>query len=340
MNEQQPKPTDAELNPELAQVLYSLGTKIAAGAKAQGPQPPEPKPPAKVYQLPFWPDPVRGAPNTLLRSAFFAAIHRKRRELGERVNPDEPKRGILIASQEGIRITYTGDQLNQYDADVFFEALDLARRHPPLGTECCFTGYAFLKAIGCAVGKLNYQDLNNSLTRLRDGRVEIDWKLNGRKFHFEGGLISKYKREENSRFYKVTFAEEICDLFADACWTQLEWDERMALKGKPLAQWLHSFYCTHANPFPLGIAYLHEKSGSHRALLKHFRVDLKNALAILEDTLGWKAGWTGDLLTIERPRTPSQARHLRNAKAPTKRLPPKPKRIGLTRIRDLFSGTN
>src|SRR6516164_315819 len=149
-----------------------------APRKAPEPEPDKNPPRAVVIQLPLWPEPVRGAPNTLLRSAFFAAIHSKRRELGERINPDETKQGVIIAAQDGIRISYAGDQLNQYDADVFFEALHRAR-HYPLETECIFTGYNFLKAIRRQDGPREYEDLNNSLRRLREGTVELEWKING-----------------------------------------------------------------------------------------------------------------------------------------------------------------
>lgn len=298
-------------DPELGKILQSFGNKIVARAENETP---EPQSSGKVIQLPFWADPVRGGPNTLLRSAFFAAIHSaKRKELGERIESGKPKKGVTIAAQEGIRISYVGDQLNQYDADVFLEALHRARLHP-LETHCLFTGYSFLNAIGRAVGKREYEDLDDSLTRLRDGRVEIRCKVNGSSCKFVGGLISSYKREDNSKLHKVTFAKEIIALFAPACWTQLEWEERMALKGKPLAQWLHSFYSTHAAPFPLSAAYLHQKTGSTRPLLKNFRTDLKNALATLEKVLGWKATWDRGLLTLHRPPSASQARHLRDPK--------------------------
>src|SRR5215472_12535096 len=91
---------------------------------------------------------------------------------------------------------------------------------------------------------------------------------------------------EKQQALQSRFCERNTALFAPACWTQLEWEERMALKGKPLAQWLHSFYSSHAAPFPLSTAYLHEKTGSTRPLLKNFRTDLKNALATLEKVLG------------------------------------------------------
>src|SRR5215472_8594286 len=150
--------------------------------------------PAKVYQLPLWPDPVRGGPNALLRSALFAGIHSKRRQrLGTQTTPEKEPEGVTIASQDGIKIKYAGTQLNQYDADVFFEALHRARLHP-LATQCVFRGYDFLKNIRRQHGNREYEDLDDSLTRLRDGRVEIYSKMNGSRCKFVGGLISTYKR--------------------------------------------------------------------------------------------------------------------------------------------------
>jgi hypothetical protein len=113
-------------NPELDAQLQSFGETLQRTAPTPGNVPAEPRRPA--LQLPLWPEPVRGGPNALLRSAFFAGIHsKKRKELGVRVKPDEPKRAVTIAAQQGITIQYAGDQLNQYDADVFFEALHRAR---------------------------------------------------------------------------------------------------------------------------------------------------------------------------------------------------------------------
>jgi hypothetical protein len=312
------QPTD----PALVEAIASLGRAIQTHPYNNIQEVNKPTT-AQIIQLPRWPEPVRGAPNTLLRSAFFAAIHSKRRkELGLRIKPAEPKKGVIIAAQEGSFITYAGDQLNQYDADVFFEALHRARHHP-LETECFFRGYDFLKAIGRPDGKREYEDLNNSLTRLRDGRVVINWKIGRDQYEFNGSLISSYEREINSKLYKVTFANKIHALFAPACWTQLEWEERMALKGKPLAQWLHGYFSSHASPFPVSAVFLHQKTGSARPLLKHFRSDLKEALKTLENFLGWKASWNDDLLTLERTPSGAQARHLARcanaAKAANKR---------------------
>ena len=263
-----------------------------------------------LKQLPIWPDPVRGGPNALLRSALFAGIHSKKRQvLGKQLRPEKKPEGVTVASQDGIRIKFAGTQLNQYDADVFFEALHRARRHP-LDTECAFKGADFLNEIGRTRNDLNYEDLDESLDRLRRGTLEVEWDVQGRHYVFSGGLIASYTRETTSKRYKVTFSPDVRHLFAPSSWTQLEWDERKALRASPLAQWLHSYFSTHAAPFPVTLGFLHEKSGSPTKLLKHFKTELKNAFASLEEKLGWEFTWEKDLVILKRPATPSQTRHL------------------------------
>ncbi len=278
-------------------------------------------------QLPMWPDAVRGGPNVLLRSAFFAGIKSgKRQTLGIQTSPEREPEGVEIAAQDGVTIRYAGTQLNQYDADVFFEVLHLSRRSP-LGTEALFTGASFLSSIGRSRNNLNYEDLDNSLRRLKRGVVDVSWRIGPKRYVYVGSLIDSYVRETESKLYKVSLSSEIQTLFAPASWTQLEWQERKKLMGKPLAQWLHSFYSTHAKPFPMTVAYLKEKTGSPTKLLKHFKVELRAALQAMHDLIGWEVQLDGDLVKVHRPATDSQNRHLARAEyrrkveaEPTKRL--------------------
>lgn len=267
------------------------------------------------HQLTIWPDSVRGGPNAILRSALFAGIASKKRQiLGRQTRPEKKPEGVTIAAQDGISIKYAGTQFNQYDADVFFEALHRARREP-LETECGFKGADFLKSIGRSRNNLNYEDLDESLDRLRRGSLDIEWSVGGFRYVFSGSLIAAYTRETTTKLYKITFAKEIKTLFMPASWTQLEWDERMALKGKPLAQWLHSYFSTHAAPFPVSLSYLHEKSGSPTKLLKHFKTELRRAFDAMHERIGWEFTWDGDVVSVTRTPTDAQGRHLARRRA-------------------------
>ncbi len=261
-------------------------------------------------QLPIWPEAVRGGPNAILRSALFAGIQSKKRlVLGTQIRPDIMPEGVPIASQDGVEITFAGTQFNQYDADVFFEILHRARRQK-LETVCEFQGADFLNSIGRSASKLCYEDLAQSLERLRRGSILLKWTANGRPYVFSGGLIAYFIRETTTKMYQVVLAKQVLTLFSAASWTQLEWKERMALKGKPLAQWLHSYFSTHAHPFPVSVSFLHEKSGSPTTLEKHFKTELKNALKALETTLGWTIAWNRNLVSVSRTPSASQKRHL------------------------------
>ena len=177
-----------------------------------------------------------------------------------------------------------------------------------------------MKAIGRSCNNLSYEDLEESLDRLRRGSVDLEWEVKDRRYRFSGSLIAYYIREATTKTYKVTFAKEILTLFAPASWTQLEWDERQAIKGKPLAQWLHSYYSTHAAPFPVSVGFLHEKSGSPTTLLKHFKTELRNALETLQTTLKWTVTWDRNLVTVSRTPSAAQTRHIAKKIARTKSL--------------------
>ena len=69
-----PKPQPEITDPQLAGALAQLGAAIEANPTKHEPQTPTP---AKIIQFPLWPEPVRGMPNPVLRSALFSAIHAK-----------------------------------------------------------------------------------------------------------------------------------------------------------------------------------------------------------------------------------------------------------------------
>ena len=126
----------------------------------------EPRGPAKVIQLPLWPEPKRGTPNAVLRGALFAAVHKDRQYM---------HRQELIAAQDGITIRYTGEQLDQADLDVWEQTLHLARTQA-LGTECYFTAHGFLKALGRSTGKRDHEWLKSVFSRLSATDVQISHK--------------------------------------------------------------------------------------------------------------------------------------------------------------------
>ena len=288
----------AEVHPAAARFAA-----IAETAKKRGRRPA----PAKVIQLPLWPEAKRGAPNAVLRGALFAAIQGKSRRYMDRKQ--------LIETQDGITIRYSGGQLDQADLDVWEQTLHLARTQA-LGTRCYFTAYGFLKALGRATGKQNHEWLKSALTRLAGAVVEI---TADRRTYF-GTLIEDGVRDEETGRYVVEINPKLAAFYGRSQWTQIDWEQRQLLRSKPLALWLHGFYASHAEPFPVTVEYLHKLSGSRNKQLRFFKRHLTQALTDLQQVGAIRSFEIQDnLVHVQAVPSPSQQRHLAARRLPARR---------------------
>lgn len=222
-----------------------------------------------VVQLPLWPEPKRGAPNSFIRSALFAAIQSKDRQY---------MKEALLASQDGIVIKYTGEQLNQSDLDVWETIVHLAREQP-LGTFCSFTAHGLLKALGLPTGNSQHKQLHSTIIRLTACAVEVTHEG---KTYF-GPLIKSGAKDDMTRHYGVELNKGIIRLFGENQWTALDWQQRQNLRGQPLAQALHAFYSSHKQPFAVKLETLKAYTGSRNKQAASFKRQLKIALQELVD---------------------------------------------------------
>lgn len=219
--------------------------------------------------LPLWSEAVRGVPNIALRSALFGAIKKGARPYLERVE---------IHAQNGISILYTGARLDQGDLDVWETVLHVVR-HQALGGECRITGYQFLKLLGKTDTGKNRDTLNRRLSRMK--ATALDVKVGN--YSYEGSLIDDVFRDEDSRKFVIHLNPRLRALFEPGCYTQIDWLVRHHLDGKPLAQWLHGYFASHAEIYPIKIETLHRFCGSE-AELRRFKQTLEDALGDLADT--------------------------------------------------------
>jgi hypothetical protein len=292
--------SEQPLTRDLAEVMESLRRTLKANEAKKKAATPEtlqsaPKPQAKIVQLPLWPEPTRGTPNSFLRGALFAAIHGKERYGLQRQ---------VLASQKGSTIRFTGIQLDQSDLDVWEQAAQLARPHP-LGNVCHFHIHAFLKALRRNTGKSDHEWLKYAFARLAGCCVEI---TEGRYTY--GGAMLEFRRDEVAGVYIVRLNPTILNLY-NAGWTAIDWDIRHKLRRKPLALWLHGWLSSNAKNYPVKVETLHRLSGSRNAQKAGFKRHLAKALDDLQ-AVGAISGYrfTSGLLTIERKPSHAQLRHL------------------------------
>lgn len=307
-------PDFAKWKAELADLL-GKPDEVSRGEAASPPLPPlEPETHpllCKVVHLPVWPEPTRAVPNGILRSALFPVGERGTR----RFVKDQ-----RIAALDGLEVFYTGERLDQGDLDVWLAVVHLCRRQA-LGEKCFFTAYELLKLLGKADtgGKAgNRIVLASRLKRLQVTGVSI--RFAGR-YSYQGPLIASIARDEDTHRYAITLDPKVRVLFELEQYTQLEWEVRRALDGKPLAQWVHAFYATHAAPFPMKISTLRELCGSEVARERDFKPKLRKALeavaeASAEHAQHFSFSFEGELVCVQRTPSASQKRHLAKKKPP------------------------
>jgi hypothetical protein len=267
--------------------------------------------PCNVVQLPLWPEPVRAVPNGFLRSALFGAIGKGKRRF---------MKGEQIAALEGIEIHYTGERLDQGDLDVYESVLHAVRLQA-LGKQCRLTSYALLKLMGKTDTGKNRTTLQTRIERLRANAV----RMKQGRYTFIGGLIDEGYKDEETQEWVIVVNPKLQALFAPDQFTQIDWSIRHALDGKPMAQWLHGYYASHAKPYPVKVETLHRLCGSETERMDHFREKLRKAMdAVVEasEAYGEKFSYTvqGDLVHVEKNATRTQKRHL-TKKARTHRKP-------------------
>lgn len=240
-----------------------------------------------VIQLPLWPEPKRGTPNSFIRSALFAAIQSK-----DRVFLKE----ATLASQKGIAVKYTGEQLNQEDLTVWETLAHLARQHP-LGHTCEFTAHGLLKSLRMHTGLSQHKQLHSTIIRLTACAVEITHEG---KTYF-GPLVKSGLKDELTSHYRIELNRELIRLFGDNQWTALDWQQRQQLRGKHLAQALHAFYSSHRQPFPIKLDTLRGYVGSKNQQKAGFKAKMRTALDELV-AIGFLAGYDfiGDTVAVHR----------------------------------------
>jgi hypothetical protein len=202
----------------------------------------------------------------------------------------------VLASQDGITVKFTGEQLNQTDLDVWETIVHMARQHP-LGDMCTFTAYSLLKALGMATGKSDYQMLDSTIMRLIACAVDITHE--GRSY--AGPLVKSRRKDETTRYYNIELNRELIKLFGENQWTALDWAQRQAIRKKPLAQALHAYFSSHRQPYPIKLATLQEFTASRNTQPAGFKRQVSVALQHLVE-IGFLVDFNikGDLVQVTR----------------------------------------
>lgn len=289
----------------------SLAEKEAHIAKLASRRGPSSKPSrrqlnrADQARLPFWPDASRGVSNEMARSALFTVGQGKDRRM---------YKGEVVHSLKNVEILYTGEELHQRDLDVMLQLLHFGRLIP-LGESIPFTARDMLTQLGWTLNSRSYQELSEVIDRLKNASVHIVATVGNRERGFSGSLVQSFayhgkKGGDKRTRWQVTLEPRLAQLYTAVGYTQVEWSDRMQLR--PTAKWLHTFYCTHKQPFPMKVATLYQLCGSRNRELWRFRNTLRQGLKELVK-IGFLKTWSidkTDLVTVVRNHEAAKLRKL------------------------------
>lgn len=283
----------------------------ARGPSAPAPAPCLPVVPPQEQQaqqeewpfLPICPDSVRPVPNRFLRSALFGSPAKGRRTYLK----EEP-----IAAVDGVSISYTGERLDQGDLDVW-QSLVHSVKDQKVGTPCRITTYSLLKLMGITDNGKNRATLCQRIKRLVANALTIKTE----RYSYFGSLIYDAYKEEKTQEWVIQINPKMLQLFNSDQFTMIDWSVRRDLHGKPLAQWLHGFYSTHAKPYPYRVETLLKMSGSensdrHSGKQKLVKALLALAAASCDRGQPFRFEITGGLVQVQKSGSDSQRRHIAN----------------------------
>ncbi len=188
----------------------------------------------KPVLLEPWANDRRAAPNAVFRSALFPALNNKKRKFIKEYK---------VYSVSGLEVTFTGEQFDQSDLDVYLEILNLAKA-VPLGQPVRFSAYSLLKALGRCTGKTDHKWLHSVLVRLCGGVVEAT----DHKARYFGQLLFGGVRDEITNDYEITINPNFAKLFGFGLWSSIDLDQRRQLERNSTAKALHAYYSTHTAP--------------------------------------------------------------------------------------------
>jgi hypothetical protein len=261
-------------------------------------EPAIPEPTAQLIEFPQWPEDRRATAQAVFRSALFPAVSFK----GGRPFLKEER----LCSVEGVEVFFTGERFDQSDLDVYLELLKIARK-TPFGTECRFSAYSLLKALGRQTGNKDHKWLHSVIVRLRSGTVD----MTDHQMRYFGGLVDGGTKEEDSRHYKVRINTDFACFFKAGLWASLDNRQRCALGRNQTAKALHAYYSTHVAPGP----HTFEKLAGLIGLGNKKRRDVRANLIEAHDELkriGFLSGYEVREDTVKSVinHTSSQNRHL------------------------------
>lgn len=235
----------------------------------------------KQLFLPGLEDFMRAMPNHIARSSLFAPVARGRKPL---------HRNTVLVSRADAVITFSGEQLDEAQADVWMQAMHEASK-VPLGVPVTITRKTFLEAIGRNVGRWEYDWLYRTMRALSFGMLTIEVR-SGDRVKLQIGmtpksrvihLIDGFDFDPETDEYTLRIDPRWRAMYGNQEWAMIDWPRRLQIgQGQDMAKALQRLVATSNEPTQrYQLDWLKRKLGYTSPIWK-FRKSLAAAVHELE----------------------------------------------------------
>ena len=229
--------------------------------------------------LPGMEEVMRAMPNPVAQSSLFAPIARGRRKFHQET---------ALITRSNVVMSYTGEQLDEADADLSLQLIYEARAIP-LGQPVLLNRAAFLRAIGRSTGKHDYAWLHRRMKAMTAATLFIEAKRPDGKIKYRIGhtqafhIIQSFNYDEGAETYAFILDPRWVTLFGNREYALLDWDKRLRIgRGQDMAKTLQRLVATSSDPVQrYALAALKEKM-QYASPMRKFREALESAIRELE----------------------------------------------------------
>lgn len=221
----------------------------------------------------------RAMPNHIARSSLYAPIAKRERVF---------HRDTVLVTRSDAQITYTGEQLDEADADLTLQLIFEARS-VPLGLPVKLKRSTLLTDMGRATGRTQYQWLHSRMKALTVATLFIEAKNHAGESKFKIGhtegfhILQRFTYDEEAGIYTFLLDPRWITLFANREFTYINWKKRLQIgRGQDMAKTLQRLVATSSDLVQrYSLEWLKEKM-QYAGRMRDFREALIRAMNELE----------------------------------------------------------
>lgn len=218
-------------------------------------------------------------PNHLNRSSLIAPVARGRRKFY--------RQAVMVTRRDCV-LQYTGEQLDEADADIIMALIFFAQRHP-LGAPIPLQRAALLRMLRRNTGKSDYEWLHRRIKALTEATLFLEAKRPDGTTRYAVGktvsfrIISGFSYNSETEAYSYMLDPRWVQLFSNREYSLIDWNKRMEIgRGRDMAKTLQRLVATSSNPVQRYALDLLKVKMVYEGRMRDFTTAIRRAITELE----------------------------------------------------------